>query len=456
MRSIRGWIELAALLLMVSGCAVRNEPSAEFLTRYPPIVFVHGNGDNEGVWQTLAWRYESNGWPADRLFAINLPYPLARDDNAVPQSERSSAEEFTAALKEKVEQVRASTGVSLVVLIGNSRGGYPIRRYVRDTNGATVLAAILCGTPNHGVWAGDYKPGNEANGKGPWLTDLNQPQGPLGLEVTPGVRFLTLRSDGYDKYAQPTGIWLGQPELATHVTADGPALRGAINEVLPKADHRETAFSEASFEAQFRFLTGALPQKHEIVAQDHVTLAGRVSRLTEKQVTNLPLAGAQLKIFPVDAQSGERSSEAIWDHSVGADGRFGPVEALPNVYYEFVIEAPGYAITHVYRSPFLRSSDWIDLRPVQLEARDLDAQSIVMMVRPRGYFGAQRDTMSLDGQPLAGINGPVPGVSSSKIAVTSPSPTAPRTVIAQFNQERIAVLAWPTAQGHFVIAELSD
>jgi pimeloyl-ACP methyl ester carboxylesterase len=29
----------------------------------PPIIFVHGNGDNASIWQTTLWRFESNGWP---------------------------------------------------------------------------------------------------------------------------------------------------------------------------------------------------------------------------------------------------------------------------------------------------------------------------------------------------------------------------------------------------------
>jgi len=48
----------------------------------PPIVFVHGNGDTAALWMATIWRFESNGWPRDRLHAIDMPYPLARDDDA--------------------------------------------------------------------------------------------------------------------------------------------------------------------------------------------------------------------------------------------------------------------------------------------------------------------------------------------------------------------------------------
>ena len=45
---------------------------------HPPVVFVHGNGDSASIWQTTVLRFESNGWPRERLHAIDLPYPLLR------------------------------------------------------------------------------------------------------------------------------------------------------------------------------------------------------------------------------------------------------------------------------------------------------------------------------------------------------------------------------------------
>ena len=89
----------------------------------PPIVFVHGNGDSAALWQTTIWRFESNGWPRDRLHAIDMPYPLARDDDAKEQPGRSSTAEHMAYLAAEVKKVLAATGASKVVLVGNSRGG---------------------------------------------------------------------------------------------------------------------------------------------------------------------------------------------------------------------------------------------------------------------------------------------------------------------------------------------
>ncbi|MCA1670116.1 MAG: hypothetical protein LC793_22570 [Thermomicrobia bacterium] len=42
-----------------------------------PILFVHGNGDSSALWITTLWRFESNGFPRERLFTIDYPYPAA-------------------------------------------------------------------------------------------------------------------------------------------------------------------------------------------------------------------------------------------------------------------------------------------------------------------------------------------------------------------------------------------
>jgi triacylglycerol esterase/lipase EstA (alpha/beta hydrolase family) len=126
----------------------------------PPIIFVHGNGDSSALWITTVWRFESNGWSRDRLFALDYPYPNARDDDAVPQPSRSSTAEQRANLAARVDELLARTGATKVALIGNSRGGNSIRNYLKNGGGAAKVShAILCGTPNHGVY---NTPGNNS------------------------------------------------------------------------------------------------------------------------------------------------------------------------------------------------------------------------------------------------------------------------------------------------------
>ena len=119
----------------------------------PPIIFVHGNGDTAALWQTTMWRFETNGWPRNKLFALDFRLPLARTDDTKPQEGRSGTQDQLNELVTEVARVRRITGAGKVILIGNSRGGYAIRNYIQNSDGRqTVLAAILGGTPNHGVW----------------------------------------------------------------------------------------------------------------------------------------------------------------------------------------------------------------------------------------------------------------------------------------------------------------
>ena len=183
---------VSASLLLATGCA--TSPS---FTEAPPIVFVHGNGDNASLWQTTIWRFESNGWPRERLHAIDLAYPLSRDDDTKPQAGRTSTAEHMAFLKSEVDKVLAATGAQKVVLMGNSRGGNAIRNYIQNGEGwRTVSHAILGGTPNHGVWATPgLREGSEFSGTGPFLRSLNAPKNASGDEVTGPVKWLTIRSD---------------------------------------------------------------------------------------------------------------------------------------------------------------------------------------------------------------------------------------------------------------------
>ncbi|VTU27937.1 Lipase A [Variovorax sp. SRS16] len=428
-----------------------------------PIVFVHGNGDSAALWQTTIWRFESNGWPRDRLFASDQPFPLARDDDAVAQPGRSSAAESMAFLKAEVDRVLKTTGASQVILIGNSRGGNAIRNYIQNGGGDRVVSrVVLGGNPAHGIWAvKGLHEGSEFSGLSPFMRQLNQPKNAAGDEVTPGVKWLTVRSDHNDKYAQPDGVWIGAKGMPTNIGFDGPALKGASNVVIPRLDHRETSFSPAAFEAAWRFLTGSPPRTLQPVAEAQATLSGRVTGLgldphdpaSGDFADNLPLAGAQLAIFAVDATTGMRQGTSAWTQTIAADGRWGPFIARPDTAYEFVLSAPGYATTHIYRSPFPRSSSVVQLCPQRIAEADRAAKALVIFTRPRGYFDAQRDTMRFDGQTtLPGVPPQGAGVSSAKLKLTSDEA---RTVPAEFNGERVVGRTWPLARGEVSVLELS-
>ena len=449
---------LAATLLL-GACA---SPTTGTMSSAAPIVFVHGNGDSASIWQTVVWRFESAGWPRDRLHVIDVPYPLSRDDDSKGQPGRTSTAEHMAYLKAEVDKVLRATGAKQVVLIGNSRGGYAIRNYIQNGGGeATVSHAVLGGTPNHGVWATrGFREGNEFSGTGPFLTALNAPKNAAGDEVTGPVKWLTLRSDNNDKFAQPDGVWIGARGTPTNVTFEGPALKGATNLVLPRVDHRETSFSPQAFEATWQFITGSKPATTAIAVEAAPVLNGKITGLGVQSLdaasgnfsNNLPLPGATLEVYATDATTGERIGSAVHRKTVGADGLWGPFQARAGVPYEFVITAPGYATTHIYRSAFPRSSELIHLRPERLAAADSKAGASINFTRPRGYFDATRDRMSLDGKPLPGVPPTGAGVSSAKLLLPEDSA---RTVVGEFNGERIAARSWPAAENHAVVIELT-
>jgi len=458
MHTRRQLIASAFATALLTACSTMTSSSD-----HPPIVFMHGNGDSAALWQTTLWRFESNGWPRDRLFAVDQPMPLARDDDAVAQPGRSSIAESMSFLRAEVERVRRLTGASKVVLIGNSRGGNTIRNYVQNGGGDAVVShVVLGGNPAHGIWnIKGFSEGSEFSAGSPFLQQLNAPKGPNGDEVTPGVKWLTLRSDNNDKYAQPDGVWIGRAGQPTNVGFDAPALKGATNRVLPRADHRETSFSPEAFAQSWEFLTGKAPATTSIASESAIVLDGRLTGFglistdpaSGQFTNNLPIVGARLAVYAIDATTGARRGDAAHRKTIGADGRWGPFAAQAGVAYEFEIEAAGYATTHIYRSPFPRSSAIVNLRPDRILPADRDAQAIVIFTRPRGYFDAQRDTMRFDGKTqLPGVPPRGSGIATSKLKLDN---AAPRAIAGEFNGERVTGMTWPAAQGHMTLLELT-
>ena len=161
----------------------------------------------------------------------------------------------------------------------------------------------------------------------------------------------------------------GQAQWAVARDA-GPELKGAKNVVIAGIDHRETSFSPAAFAATYQFITGKPPVTTDIRPAVPVVLNGKITGLgvnpldakTGNFTNNLPVPGATMAVFAVDPATGERRGAAAYQKTVGANGLWGPFTADAKTRYEFVISAPGYAVAHVYRSPFPRSSDIVNFR----------------------------------------------------------------------------------------------
>ena len=92
---------------------------------------------------TTLWRFESNGWPRDRLIAFDTVNPLSGADFDKPEKDRSTSAEHTAHRVAEIDRVRKLTG-TVIVLVANSRGG--LQRSRTPTGTMTALA----GAPSSG------------------------------------------------------------------------------------------------------------------------------------------------------------------------------------------------------------------------------------------------------------------------------------------------------------------
>lgn len=121
---------LAALLLLLLAL---NVAAAD-----RPILFVHGDGDTAALWHTNLWRFESNGYDPSVLFAIDFTHPRARSDDTKPQENRSSTADQLRELSAKIFEIQSRTGQKQLALVGSSRGGYPIRNYIKNSPGGAA------------------------------------------------------------------------------------------------------------------------------------------------------------------------------------------------------------------------------------------------------------------------------------------------------------------------------
>jgi triacylglycerol lipase len=363
-----------------------------------PVVFVHGNGDDAAKWIGVIWLWESNGYPKDRLYAIRFTNPSARSDDTKDEPSRSSTAFAESELSAFVAKVLGETHSSKVALVGSSRGGMTIRNYLEHGGAQHVAYVVLCGAPNHGVTATDANLNGEFNGKGAYLQGLNHvgANGSAASEVVAGVKMMTLRSDHLDKYAQPMGVAMGNPQMSTGVTYEGPALRGAENVVLPGLDHRELAFTPRAFAEMFRFITGNAPQTLAVTAEKTPMVSGLVTGFADGVATNLPAAGVHLRVIPIG--DGGKAGPVGYEVTTAADGKWGPMLAKPGQEYEFDLEFGGRHVRY-FKAAIPRSTELMNLRlqPVPREAATLPAGEYVLVERPQGYLSRERDAVTIDG-----------------------------------------------------------
>jgi hypothetical protein len=188
------------------------------------------------------------------------------------------------------------------------------------------------------------------------------------------------------------------------------------------------------------------------VPEAQVKLSGLVTGTPGGVQTNLPVAGATVEVYRVAPASGERIGGAVHTTQTNADGRWGPAAVDPAWPLEIVLTSPGSTTTHFYRSPFPRSSDIVHLRAARTMT-PADTGAVVIMSRPRGYFGLPRDVVLLDGREPTDVKPGVPTDSASTLKLQAED--VGRAVACLFNEERIMARAWPAAENRIAVAELT-
>lgn len=104
-----------------------------------PILFVHGYNSSGATWNTMASRFQADGWPASYL--RQWSYNTA-------QSNATTAQQ----LAQEVDKLKAATGASTVDVVTHSMGGLSSRYYTKNLGGdVNVEDWVSLGGPNHGT-----------------------------------------------------------------------------------------------------------------------------------------------------------------------------------------------------------------------------------------------------------------------------------------------------------------
>ena len=195
-----------------------------------------------------------------------------------------------------------------------------------------------------------------------------------------------------------------------------PGAEGRHQSRARRVDHRETAYSSArvprDLQIHRRARTGPDRDRRR---KPQVKLSGLVTGTPGGVQTNRPVADASVEVYRVSRRTPANASAAP-----STPRRPAPTDAgaRPQVdpawYLEIVLTSAGSTTTHFYRSPFPRSSDIVHLRAARpLGPADAGAGAVVLMSRPRGYFGLPRDVVLFDGKEPADVK---PGVPTDAIS----------------------------------------
>jgi triacylglycerol lipase len=144
-RRVRAGAAAAVALATLAGCGSITDPSgrrnalAPALPAHTPVLFVHGWNANSSTWNTMVSRFKASGYTSAELATFSYPYW---------QSNATTA----ALIAQKVDSIRAVTGVARVAIVTHSMGTLSARYYVRYLGGdGKVDALVSLAGPSHGT-----------------------------------------------------------------------------------------------------------------------------------------------------------------------------------------------------------------------------------------------------------------------------------------------------------------
>ena len=292
-------LAVAGGTLLASAANARGSDSG--LSGALPIVFVHGGAGSGVQYSSVARRFVSNGYPADRIRTYEYDSSSAAAIAAAP-----------AGVDALVDQLRAEYGVERVNLVGHSLG--------------TTVSTTYLSDPTH------LRPAKIAHYVG-----VDGRSIPDCQALDPGLQCM--------------GIFRGS---TGDVGGNNVYFNGTQS-------HVEAATSPESFAAQFRFFTGKDPATTLILPEPpgQVEIAGRAVNFPQ----NTGVDGATLLIWTVHPATGARADpEPVATLEIGPDGAWGPVPINGQQYYEFeLLRTDSSSTLHLYYQPFIRSDYWVRL-----------------------------------------------------------------------------------------------
>ena len=298
--------------------------------RIRPLIFVHGLAGSASQYQTQAMRFASNGYPDDHILAFE--YSTA----GLPAIGQAANGELSPGLDAFIDDAMEELDAEQVYLSCHSLGTRVCGHYLSAPERAAKVAGYIA------------------------------------------IDGLTAESCPGDSNCM--GIFVNEASRM-----------GTVNTHLPDETHVQVATSEASFAAQFEFLTGTEPERVRILAQrGEVDISGRAVYFP----ANAGAAGTRLQIWEVDADSGARlDSDPIAAFDIGSDGRWGPARLDPDAHYEFLLLRPGRADHHFYRQPLIRDSHLVRLNTspagseIELNTNVSDDHAALVITRDMEWWG---------------------------------------------------------------------